>query len=94
MLTGIAFLVDLFLNYQKWPLGDPVLRQAISIAEYGYELPAIDLPVPPQRITSNNPYIAVATTTTTTTTITSIVTSIVAPTYTVVSTAAPRWPPR
>ena len=64
VLTGIAFPVDFFLNYQKWPLSDPVLRQAISmainrtaidyIAEYGYEPPAIDLPVPPSLFSEFN----------------------------------------
>ena len=64
LLTGIAFPVDFFLNYRRWPLSDPVLRQAISmainrtaidyIAEYGYEPPAIDLPVPPSLFSEFN----------------------------------------
>ncbi|MGC9113236.1 MAG: ABC transporter substrate-binding protein, partial [Acidilobus sp.] len=60
LLSGIAFPVDFFLNYRRWPLSDPMLMQTISmainrtaldyIAEYGYEPPAIDLPVPPSLI--------------------------------------------
>lgn len=64
LLSGIAFPVDFFLNYRRWPLSDPVLRQAISmainrtaldyIAEYGYEPPAVDLPVPPSLLSEFN----------------------------------------
>ncbi|WP_029163867.1 ABC transporter substrate-binding protein [Saccharolobus islandicus] len=56
-----GFPTMLTLNNLKWPLSDPVLRQAISLAinrtaiyylgEYGYELPATTpLPLPPQQI--------------------------------------------
>ncbi|MEM3204339.1 MAG: ABC transporter substrate-binding protein, partial [Saccharolobus sp.] len=59
-----GFPVMLTLNDLKWPLSDPVLRQAISLAinrtalyylgEYGYELPATALPLPQQQLSILN----------------------------------------
>ncbi|WP_425594812.1 ABC transporter substrate-binding protein [Saccharolobus caldissimus] len=57
--------VMLTLNDLKWPLSDPILRQAISLAinrtaiyylgEYGYEPPAeTPLPLPPQQLSMLN----------------------------------------